>query len=213
MRFSTIILHTYLSESNTDFSQCLSEEETKRRDRRFPRCTVRPYFHSSFLNLFLSKNNQAFINACGHDNKSFNSLLLLFRPYYKYWTVDIYTNKICLKQLFSNGKPMGRDRDMPACGCLGLVLMWYRTRGSCTRGLALMFGQTSSPLHFWLKFGRRILLHVLSRTVGAKTQLSNENEIRTFQEAISIKYLSCGEVWGAMDGLKLIIQSPKSFVK
>ena len=78
---------------------------------------------------------------------------------------------------------MGRDRDMTACGCPGLVLMWYRTRGSSARGLDLMFGQTSSPLYFWLKFGRRVLLHVLSGTVGAKIQLPNENKIHTFQEA------------------------------
>ena len=139
MRFSTAILYAYISDDTFPFRQLICEEEMKRRDQRYPCTAVKPYFYSSFKYLFLSKNDQALINATGHDHKSFHSLLLLFYPYYMYWTVDICTGKIRKKVLYRNGEPMGRQRDMSAIGCLGLILMWCQTRGSSARGLTLMF--------------------------------------------------------------------------
>ena len=76
-----------------------------------------------------------------------------------------------------NGYPTGRPRDYSSVGCLRLVLMWYRTRGSCARSLSLMFGQTSSCLYDWLRFGQHVLLHVLSRHTASKDELQNAEEI------------------------------------
>ena len=56
---------------------------------------------------------------------------------------------------------LGKPRQLDAIGGLGLVLTWYRTRGAVSRLLALVFGQTSTPLYKWLKFGRCILLSTL----------------------------------------------------
>ena len=96
MRFSTIILYAYLFDKDTDttYKDLVSEEERKRHDRRVPRCALRSWNFSTFRYLYHSGNDQALINATGHDHKSFNSLLSLFTPFFKYWTVAVYTNDI-----------------------------------------------------------------------------------------------------------------------
>ena len=69
---------------------------------------------------------------------------------------------------------------MTASGCLGLVLMWFRTRGSCARALSILFGQTASPMYCWLKFGRRVLLHVLTNEKSAQIVLPDAEEVNFF---------------------------------
>ena len=70
-----------------------------------------------------------------------------------------------------NGTPMGRKRNVSSVGCLGLVLMWYCTTGACTRTLQLTFGQSSTPMYRWMKFGRRILLKSLIKDDSAKLEI------------------------------------------
>ena len=89
--------------------------------------------------------------------------------------------------------------------------MWYRTKGSCTRVLAPFFGQTASPMYKWLKFGRIILLHVLSNHEAAKVRLPTSEELESFKVAVSAKYPHCPNVWEAADGLKIMIMLPKGF--
>ena len=67
---------------------------------------------------------------------------------------------------------------MTAYAYLGLVLMWYLTRGFCARGLAIIFGQLSTMMFTLLKFGRKALLHVLFKHRDAKVRLPTECEIR-----------------------------------
>ena len=132
---------------------------------------------------------------------------------YYYYTFDTDARIIRPKRLTREGKPEERPRDMTACGCLGLVLMWYCTRGSCARSSALMFGQTSTPLYKWLKFCRKVLLHVLTRDSRAKVKLSSSEQVNEFQQYVGEKYLHYAEVWGAGDGIKLFIEPPQSYMK
>jgi hypothetical protein len=44
------------------------------------------------------------------------------------------------KKTTGNGSRRGQPRSIDAIGCLGLILMWYRTKGAVTRSLALTFG-------------------------------------------------------------------------
>ena len=53
------------------------------------------------------------------------------------------------KQIGALGMKMGRPRHLDTIGGLGLVLVWYRTRGPCNRTLTLMFGQTLTPYYKW----------------------------------------------------------------
>ena len=199
--------------SETTYNEWLDEDDKTRRDRRIPRCALTTYVYSSFRHILNSGNDQALINATGHDFYCFRKLLRLFAPIYMYWTFDDDPTQIRRKVICANGRPKGKPRDMTACGCLGLVLVWYRTRGSCARSLSMMFGQTSTPMYRWLKFGRRLLLHVLSRVPEAQVKLPTSTEIASFKAAVSEKYPSCPNVWGAADGLKLLIESPLSYAK
>ena len=60
----------------------------------------------------------------------------------------------------------------------------------------MMFGQTSSPMYNWSKFGRRVLLHVLSRYEATKVQLliAAQTEILKKQLPISIHTVLLYEV-------------------
>ena len=105
---------------------------------------------------------------------------------------------------------MGKPRSLNAIGALGLVLMWYRTRGSCARGLAMLFGQTSTPMYKWLKFSRKVLLQVLSRDINSKVALPTHEKIRFYQSVIGAKYPLCSNVWAAADGIKLLLEKSTS---
>ena len=212
MKTSFIALLSLL-DSDNQYRYWLDEGGKHRRDRRIPRCALRTYRFSTFLHLYTSGNDQALINATGHDFHSFSRLLNLFAPVYYYWTFDDDSTLIRRKVLTANGVPKGKPRDMTACGCLGLVLVWFRTKGSCARALSLVFGQTSSPLYKWLKFGRRVLLHVLSRVPEAQVKVPTSEEVASFKEAVVSKYVHCPNVWGACDGLKLLIEPPQSYSK
>ena len=107
------------------FFDSLSTEERRIRDRRYPRCSVAPWAQLPFKFLLDSGNDQAMINATGLTIVAFYELLSVFEPYYYAYTVDEATDKIRKLKLKN-----GRKRELPAAGALGLVLLWFRTRGS-----------------------------------------------------------------------------------
>ena len=91
------------------------------------------------------------------------------------------------------------DNEICAVGGLGLVLMWYRTKGSCARGLALLFGQTSTPLYRWIQFGRMILLKAIIQDPDVKVSMPSLEDVTVFKNAISDKYPVLDNVWGAVE--------------
>jgi hypothetical protein len=64
------------------FATLLSLEGRRRRDRRIPRVSLQDYSASAFKTVLDSNNDQALLNACGHDHASFQCLLELFEPIY-----------------------------------------------------------------------------------------------------------------------------------
>ena len=123
MKFSSLILFALLFENYSSFHDLLEDNERRHCDRHYPWSSLKPYFYLCFKTLYLSRNNQALINATGHGHKSFHSLFLLFYPYYKYWTVDVESGCISREVLYSNKESGGRQRYISAIGYLGLVLM------------------------------------------------------------------------------------------
>jgi hypothetical protein len=121
-------------QQTSTFHDALSSEERRLRDRRYPRCSVPRWNESPFKFLLDSRNDQALLNATGLSFPSFDELLLAFEPYYNGYTFDDATGQI--RKL--KGKS-GRKRELPAEGALGLVLVWFRTRGSVARGLQHFF--------------------------------------------------------------------------
>ena len=200
-------------ESDDDDTPQLSIEDKRRRDRRYPRASVGYYEQSPFKYIYLSGDEQALLNACGVDHKVFNELLQLFEPVYDAHTIDRETGHIKKRRLSPEGLPRGNARHLDATGGLGLVLMWYRTRGSCARSLALHFGLTSSPMYRWIKFGRRVLLYAIQHVPTAKVYPPTSVEIEGYIAALGVKYPIIGEerVWGAADGLKLKLQQSSNY--
>jgi hypothetical protein len=211
MKFTMAIAFLDLLEDDDD--EKMPIEERRRRDRRIPRCALRKYNHSPFYYLYSSGNDQALLNATATDHTVFRNLLDLFKPWYDRYTFEKGTDVIRLVKVSSNGKRKGRKRELDAVGCLGLVLYWYRSRGSCARAMSLAFGTTSSPLYQWLKFGRRVLLFALQHVPQAKVSLPSGEEVAAYVEAINNKYPVLTDVWAACDGLKLKIQASGNYLK
>ena len=59
----------------------------------------------------------------------------------------------------------------------------------------------------WLKFGRKVLLHILCRDPDAFIRLPTSDEVIFYQSAIGNKYPNITEVWATADGLQLFIQA------
>ena len=129
MKLSTKMLVYASCDTKQSYKDWISNEDRRRHDRRILRCGLRTWEFSSFRYFYLSGNNQALINATGHDHDSFRKLLRLFSVTYVYWTWDRHTHLIRRKKVDRNGDPCGRPRDLTPIGCLGLIhivsILWF----------------------------------------------------------------------------------------
>jgi hypothetical protein len=170
-------------------------------DRCIPRAILQDYSHLAFKCLLDSGNDQSLLNACGCNHASFRSLVQLFEPIYDSHFANESLGFIQPVATMSTRKRKGRTRHLDAAGCLGLVLMWYRTRGAVSRSLCIMFGLTQTVMHRSLKFGKRVLL--LQGHPDAKIQKPTAAQVLSYSNSISTQYHHVLDVWAACDGLKL----------
>ena len=127
-----IIVYNQLFEiTKEEYRHILNEIDRQRRDRRIPRIALRMYKSPPFHYLYDSGNNQALLNCTGFDHEKFKNLLDKFSTKFDNYTFDERSGLIRPKIMRK-----GRPRDLDAIGGLGLILMWYRTRGSCSRNIA-----------------------------------------------------------------------------
>lgn len=204
------IIWCNLTQEEPSFFDALSRDERRLRDRRYPRCSVGSWNDSPFKFLLDSRNDQALLHATGLTFASFNDLLQVFAMYYYDYTFDEANT---IRKIKATN---GRKRQLPAEGALGLVLVWFRTRGSVSRGLQHFFGQTSSPIYKWLRFSRRVLLYAMQqRVIESSIKKPTREEIDVYSNAISALYpiLEGEKVWGAADGIKISIQGNCDYLK
>ena len=64
-----------------------------------------------------------------------------------------------------------------------------------------------------VKFGCQLLLHISSCVPEAQVKLPTPAEVASFKEAVSKKYLSCPNFWGAVNMLKLMIEMSLNYEK
>lgn len=88
---------------------------------------------------------------------------------------------------------------------VALVLTWTRTRGS-EMVLCLLFGITSSVCSLFLRFGRRLLLLVLSPDCKAAVKMPDEVEIEECKASIKVKYSLLNYVYAVADGVKIYLE-------
>ena len=62
-------------------------------------------------------------------------------------------------------------------------------------------------MYKWLKFGRKVLLHVIYRDHATVIRLPTYDEVRFYQSVVGTKYPNIAKIWAAVDGLKLFIQA------
>jgi hypothetical protein len=184
----------------------LSAEGRRRRDRRYPRVALKRFVESPFKHLFDSGNEQALLNATGVDHVEFNRLLGLFKPIFDSHILDEKTGFIRRKVTSTSTTSgyRGRPRSIDAVGCLGLILMWYRTTGAVNRSLPLIFGLTQTPMDRWLRFGKRCLFVALD---NFKPKLPSADDVQAYKQALSVKYPHAEDVAFAIDGCKMSIQA------
>ena len=64
----------------------------------------------------------------------------------------------------------------------------------------------------WLLFSRRVLLFVLMKITEAQVSFPTETEILEYVAAISAKYPILTNIWGAVDGIKMLLQESGDFI-
>jgi hypothetical protein len=156
---------------------------------------------SPWRNLLASEVDLALITMTVFDGVSFASLLQKFAPLFDDYT-PFNTSHILLKQDPSKG---GRPRKVRPEDCLGLVLVWARTRGSLM-ALQLIFEMTCSNLCMYLRFGRRVIVEALKSDSVTKIAIPSNEEIASHKEAVGAMYPLLSDVWSTMDRLKLYLQ-------
>ena len=129
------------------YHHSLSSAARRLRDRRIPRVATLSPSSSPWQCLYDSGNEQALVTATGLDHAAFSCLLTEFEPLYHEHTVDKDTGEIRPRKARGGGRP----RLLSAAACLGLTLMWTRTRGAEWH-LAIVFGTTGTPTSFWVRF-------------------------------------------------------------
>ncbi len=89
---------------------------------------------------------------------------------------------------FKSDPSLGRrPRNVRPEDCLGLVLVWTRTRGSLTV-LQLIFGMSSSNLHMYLNFGQRVIVEALKNDSLSKITIPAAEDIAVYQQAVGAVY-------------------------
>ena len=105
----------------------------------------------------------------------------------------------------------GRRRLINGEDCLGLVLVWSRTRGSLTF-LQLIFGLSRTGIEVYLRFGKRLLMKLLSRVINSKLGMPTRMSMEAYKEAVKERLPALEDVGLSVDGLRLSANAPGSFV-
>jgi hypothetical protein len=212
-----LLIYYHIFEDDDSDESTLGLEDRRRRSKKIPRISLQKYVQSAWRYMFDSGNDQALINCCAVDHKVFAELLELFEPVFNTHTIDRKTGLVRMLKKSTMGPAIrnGRPRKIDAIGALGLVLFWFRTRGSAARAISLAFGLTASPMYDWLRFSRRVLLYAIQQHPDAVVKPPTGAEIDRYIEAVAAQYplLGAERVWGAMDGLKLPLQQSGNWLK
>ena len=136
----------------------------------------------------------------------FKELKQRFEPEYsRYSLVPIEGKYVKVKD------KSGRRRLINGEDCLGLVLVWSRTRGSLAF-LQVIFGLSRTSVEVYLRFGKRLLIKLLSRDVNSKIGTPNRCRVESYMEAVREMHPALEGVGLSMDGLRLSSEAPGSFV-
>lgn len=209
-RRSAVLFMAYVATTNDDgdgvsFRDGLSSEGRQRRDRRLPRPSLlHPHEDTTpWMRLYSSKNDAALITVTGFDCATFDFLLQYFKPVYDDYTPYDRTGRIRRKR---KRESRGRKRTVDAPAALAIVLLHTRTKGA--RFVAQsFFGVTGSPLSIWLRYSRRVLLHVLRGIPDIQVKMPSASDAQDLANVIRSHYPVLDSHFCVCDGLKLPIEA------
>ena len=152
-------------------------------------------------------DDPALITVTGFDYNAFHKTLELFKPYfdgYTPWTSRSSDSGFKFKRVSTDKR--GRKRIVTAAACLGMVLAWYRFRGS-EFILQGWFGFTGAHLNVWLRFGKRMLLKTLIHHPDCIVMMPSVEKIKYYQGLIHAPHKALKDVFCVADSLKLPFQA------
>ena len=187
----------------SEFRSSLSETGRQRRQRRVARLALQSPQYSAFMTLFFSGHDSSLITVCGIDHCTFRTLLDKFTPLYNRYTPYSDDGSILLMEVRSL---CGRPRSMTALQCLGLILMWTRSRGKMSF-LCMIFGITDAVCSVFIRFARRILIQILRHDANAQVRMPEDIEVPQLQRAFSRRHTTLRDVYCVADGVKLLLQN------
>jgi hypothetical protein len=115
----------------------------------------------------------------GFDCKSFDKVLKKFAPMYSGHTPFNESGMIIEFEY-----TWGRKREVQPEDCLGLVLLWMRTRG-LLNVLQLVFRLTYFNLSVYLRFGMHLIVKTFRHNPLARMSIPLVEEIETFKAAFA----------------------------
>ena len=92
----------------------------------------------------------------------------------------------------------GRKRVLQPADCLGLVLVWMRTRGSSLNVLQLVFGLTLPNLSVYLSFGIRLMVETFKNDPLARVAIPCNEDIESFKVAFAERHPLLNNCWATM---------------
>jgi hypothetical protein len=191
------------------FRDLLDKEGRRRRARNLPLKSIPSPGEAPWAKVYNSNDDGSLITVTGFDFSGFNYLLGLFTPLFATHTpwhkVNGESDGFLYCRINQNER-RGRKRKINPTACLGLVLAWYRFRGS-EFILQGWFGFTGCHLNVWLRFGRRMLLKALVAHPEAMVRFPDDDTIKAYKLAIHARHKALVDVYCVADGLKLPFQS------
>ena len=134
---------------------------------------------SPWIKLFNAGDDASLIAVTGFDYRGFTHILREFQGLYD--TQTPHTQDGMIHRINS---PSGRKRLMDAKDCLGMYLLWSRSKMTNVH-LDLIFGMTATSCFAYLKFACRLVIHVTNNDPLARIHLPTGGEVVKFQRAIS----------------------------
>ena len=180
----------------------LTDVERNERIRSMPRTSLLLPIDSPWHATYRSNSDRALITLTGLNFVAFNRLLNEFSTYFYAYTPYGKDGTI---RLLRTTERRGRRRIVTNHACLGLVLMWCRT--TCPYWvLSTTFGLVGTSCSDWLRFGKRIFVHVLASRQDSIVKLPDTVKVQQYMTAIETKHPALKKVAYTGDGLKILLQ-------
>ena len=188
-----------------EFVRSLSIEDRRCCQRRIHRISLLSVTKSPWRRILRSRNDHALITLTGFDYASLLTLFSFVQPLFDNYSPFLDENIVPINP------EKGRPRLITHRDCVGLVLMWTRSRGP-SYVLQTTFGMTMTNLSVYLRFGRRLMVEAFCHHPLAKITIPTRGKIAEYQAAVAARHPFLPDVWATMDGLKLSIEQPSTDV-